>query len=157
MNNFDRNKMVFLLRESGKTFSYISKELGISQGRAKSIYDQQKRIRINGLPHELFKDLNTRVRNVLIHDLRISSKEECISVFGNYSVNNGHVVVSLPSGENATITLYVFNEVRSWLGMEKAVKPKRKTLNAPYKSIEKAIKLLEKHGYKVVSPSEDRE
>ena len=77
--NFERDKSIFLMRESGKTYAEVSKVYGISEVRAREIYaNERRRIRIEQEAEEVgLNDISLRTYYALKR-AGISTKEELI-------------------------------------------------------------------------------
>lgn len=147
------------LRDSGMTYKAVGLSLGVCATRAyRIIKDGDLRIETEKR-RQAYRPWHDGLRGYVAMELDrvgIKSREDCMRLASNdLPVRGGSVTMpgwKLRGWPEDTLKLKiaVLNEVRSWLGVPAFV-PKPRTASA--KELERAIRLLERHGFSVIKPS----
>ena len=157
--SFDRKRYeeAKRLRESGLTFKAIGISLGVSGSRARQMYKSQLTYEHrcameaeNPRPKAWHHGLSYSTVDELKR-IGVNSKEECmILAADNLTILHRRVVLQNLRGDSSEeLLLSTVNEVRIWLGISKYVPPTRVASPA---QLERAKRLLERHGWRVVPP-----
>jgi len=132
----ERFQLSILLRNKGKTFRQIGKELGVSYGRASEIYHKAVKLeRERKLPPQWTHGLRTKVANALI-DFGYKNKAEVIN-----AIKKGEIRLHPNTGKSTIpgIGSQSLEELSIWAGL---ASPEQTAIND-------AIMLLKSHGYTV--------
>lgn len=166
MRDWTRYEKAKQLRDAGMTLKSVGAELGVSAGRAgQMVAEQEHRERMIAVEAEnpslvpWHRGLKDRTRYEL-ERRGFTSKEDCRLLCGD-EIEAYRRTVALPGWppcekwelghSDKLLSLAMVNEVRAWLGAEPYVPPQRKATAA---GLDRAKRLLERHGYKVESPNE---
>ena len=161
MKDWSRYEEAKRLRDSGMTYKDVGERMGVSSTRAREMVISMERklrwIRFraeNPKPKKWYEGLSFATSNRL-HECGFSSREDCL-ILAKDDLQMFNRCVVLPWWEtdrgmwrfsNKKLSLKVVNEVRLWLGVKEFV-PKARV--ASHSEIERARRLLESHGYKVL-------
>lgn len=166
MRDWTRYENAKKLRDAGMTFKAVGVELCVSVERARQMVAAQerreRRIAVEAenpslVPWHRGLKYGTRYE---LERRGFTSKEDCGILCGD-DLEVYRRSVALPGWQpcekwewernDKRLSFALVNEVRAWLGAELFVPPQRKATDA---ELERAKRLLERHGYKVESPNE---
>lgn len=148
-----RYDKVMALRNEGRTFREIGEALGVTANRARQMHESQKhRTRMaiyraeNPTPPEWFEGLS-RTTVWELHRFGFSSRQDCMILTAE-NLEFYYSTVVIPGRDrdrggpyyDDRLPIKVVNEVRVWLGF--------KPIERPGPNLDRARKLLEKHGWR---------
>lgn len=165
MRDWTRHEKAKKLRDSGMTFKAVGEALGVGAARASDMVRMQERREAyqayraeHPEPTKWFDGLTTGTAYRL-EQCGFHSRDDCLSLArGNLEMWRGSVVLDgwkedrgvLWKWSKKKLSLAIVNEVRAWLGVKPFAPPQPEATAA---ELERAKRLLERHGYKVESPN----
>lgn len=169
MRDWTRYEEAKRLRDSGMTFKAVGEALGVSAARARDLVRGQE----NRAAYLAYREANPKAPDWFaglsantarrLKECGFNSREDChFLAADDLQMWRGSVV--LPGWEedrsvlwkwsDRKLSIAVVNEVRAWLGAEPFVPQQRKVTEA---ELQRAKRMLERHGYKVEPPNGSNE